>query len=220
MTASQHIKWLREELTRLEAERNRIDEDIKAYHRVLARTERAEGIGQPVSAAKAVVNEMWRILEEEGQQLHYKQIYQRLIDRGIQVPGRDPLKNVGAHLSADKRFISDGAGHWRLASWPPPPESLAHHRSLVDQVAVFRDSVARAEEEVRRPDEFRSRVAEEVSRKYQLSPAASEDLRAAVLRQDKYEVQRIARLLEPGLQLAFFADLAPAIEVLEGQRPA
>src|SRR5260221_270349 len=54
-----------------------------------------------------------------GQPLHYRQIYKKLQARGIQVPGQDPLKNVGAHLSNDQRFVSDGKGNWRLASWGP-----------------------------------------------------------------------------------------------------
>jgi hypothetical protein len=70
---------------------------------------------------KAMKNAMWKILEAEGQPLHYREICQRLIASGFRVPGQDPARNVNAHLSADIRFSNVGRGLWGLNSWKPPP---------------------------------------------------------------------------------------------------
>ena len=60
---------------------------------------------------------MAKILDEVHVPLHYKVIYEKLLDYGIQVPGEDPVKNTGAHLSSDSQFVSMGQGEWALAKW-------------------------------------------------------------------------------------------------------
>ena len=62
-------------------------------------------------------DEMERIFESEGRPLHFKDIYQMLRERGVRVAGEDPVKNTGAHLSLDDRFLSSGSGIWELAKW-------------------------------------------------------------------------------------------------------
>ena len=63
------------------------------------------------------------VLAMNGKPLHYREIYERLLAKGIRVRGEDPLKNTGAHLSSDERFRSDGNGRWGLSTWvPPAPE--------------------------------------------------------------------------------------------------
>ena len=42
-------------------------------------------------------------------------IAQRLRERGVTIPGRNPINNLGAHLSLDPRFISVRRGVWDLA---------------------------------------------------------------------------------------------------------
>lgn len=66
---------------------------------------------------KQLKNEMYAILHDTGRPLHYSAIYEALQQRGVHVPGRDPKRNVGAHLSADQRFARFGNGEWGLASW-------------------------------------------------------------------------------------------------------
>ena len=63
-------------------------------------------------------NEIASVLEDASKPLHYKKIHAELIGRGIRVPGEDPVRNVGAHLSRDKsRFVSLGKGIWALKEW-------------------------------------------------------------------------------------------------------
>jgi hypothetical protein len=211
-----NVKWLRARLTRLEAERERMNQDIAAYHRVLADAEREEAASEFVSPAKSAVNQMWRILEEVGRPLHYRDIYQQLQDRGIQVQGLDPLKNVGAHMSADPRFVSDGKGFWRLTSWGPdvirtprPPE-----RDREEGVAP-----AHMDTSPPRPSPSDQLIDDVVSR-FSLPDSCIEDLKRAIAKQDKYEVKRMARLLPNGQSLPFLAELRSVIDVIDGQQSA
>ena len=55
--------------------------------------------------------------------LHRRQVYERLVEMGMTIPGQDPVNNVGAHLSLDPRFMSVGGGVWDLADPPERDES-------------------------------------------------------------------------------------------------
>ena len=46
--------------------------------------------------------------------LHRRTIHDRLLEKGVRIGGRDPVNNVGAHLSLDDRFMSLGMGLWDL----------------------------------------------------------------------------------------------------------
>lgn len=113
------IKKLQETLDRLRVERAVIDEQIAHFEGVLAYYEgNPEQVETRAVPPKSLRNAMWEILKEEGSPLHFKEIYERLKARGIQVAGKEPDRNVGAHLSADERFKSLGQGMWGLASRP------------------------------------------------------------------------------------------------------
>ena len=51
--------------------------------------------------------------------LHRRVILERVLERGIQVGGQDPLTHISAHLSKDARFQGVGDGYWSLS-----PEGL------------------------------------------------------------------------------------------------
>lgn len=67
--------------------------------------------------AKQMRNEIVDILKTTGGPRHYTDIYRQLLDRGFDVTGKDPKKNVGTHLSNDDRFASLVEGRWALKSW-------------------------------------------------------------------------------------------------------
>ena len=54
------------------------------------------------------------ILTEE-RPLHRRAIHDRLVERGVRIGGREPVNNVGAHMSLDERFESLGDGEWTLS---------------------------------------------------------------------------------------------------------
>lgn len=65
---------------------------------------------------------IYQILTAE-RPLHRREVYERLVEMGMTIPGRDPVNNVGAHLSLDPRFMSVGGGVWDLADPPEHDES-------------------------------------------------------------------------------------------------
>lgn len=60
------------------------------------------------------------VLEQQGKPTHYKELRRLVEGRGIKVPGQDPDKNIGAHMSQDSRCESLGNGMWGLKVWRKP----------------------------------------------------------------------------------------------------
>jgi hypothetical protein len=88
-------------------------------------------------------NQIAALLEGEPQPVHYRAILGKLRERGIEVPGFDPVGNVRSALSKDPRFQNVGHGLWRLK----PPGSASPE---VEPTTL--------EEQWRRDDEARSSI--------------------------------------------------------------
>lgn len=73
---------------------------------------------------KDLRNEIYAVLEEAGSPLHYGEIYDRLKGRSIPIAGKDPKRNVNAHLSGDDRFARVGGGSWGLRRWQEPRNTI------------------------------------------------------------------------------------------------
>ena len=116
------VKRFAKSLEALRAERDKLSRLIEGFELAIMDMEGlddAQGDGRMIAAAPATASnpideEMWRILVAEGKPLHYTTVYERLVQLGITVPGKDPARNTGAHLSIDKRFESLGSGMWRI----------------------------------------------------------------------------------------------------------
>ena len=80
------------------------------------------GVRPEQSSASNLGDAIYQILRAE-RPLHRRQVYERLVEMGMTIPGRDPVNNVGAHLSLDPRFMSIGGGVWDLADPPEHDES-------------------------------------------------------------------------------------------------
>lgn len=217
------LKQLKQRVAELEALRAQIDLDIQSYHRVIADQEgRSETQGRSMTAAKAVVNEMFHILDTAGEPLHYREIYKRLKDRGIEVAGQDPLKNTGAHLSADTRFISDGHGNWRLASWRPTPSNIdSVLKSIGDSspTLVELKSPRAATSQTLSTGAIDDTVTT-LCEMFRLSNEQREQLRISLAQSDPYELRRLGRELPPGQALPFLAEVNKFVEVFDGQQSA
>ena len=113
-------------LAEVEAERNNIANMAAHYRGVLEDYPQWEG-STPIRRlpSEELRDTIAQILDEAQTQLHYRVIYQKLLDIGIHVPGGDPVKNTGAHLSGDPRFVSMGQGEWTLAKWKTSLHELA-----------------------------------------------------------------------------------------------
>ena len=111
------INVLKEVIRRLEAE---IGELERQRDGLVMAVRHLENLGHASTAPrqrteKSMRDAMAEILAEEGP-LGRREIHDRLVNRGVYVGGRDPVNNVGAHLSIDPRFENVGRGMWDLAS--------------------------------------------------------------------------------------------------------
>lgn len=120
------IETLKAAIQEVEAQKRQIDADHQALVSTLHYFERQgqepqalraraqEYAYSPPSSSNELRTAIYEILSAEGP-LHRSEIYERLTERGVHVPGRDPINNVGAHLSFDDRFNNVGRGVWGLA---------------------------------------------------------------------------------------------------------
>ena len=136
------ISDLRAAISRLKAEKRSIDEQLQALTTTLLYFEganqggrpasptspvptnvRSEGSGRPQyrGTAKNIRNVMAEILVAEGGPLHRREIYDRLVSKGVQIGGQRPINTMSAHLSLDTRFEGVGKGKWQLSE--PDDES-------------------------------------------------------------------------------------------------
>ena len=62
----------------------------------------------------------WEILLQQAKPLHYREILEEVVKRGISVGGREPGNTMIAYLGRDKRFTKapeKGRGFWKLKEW-------------------------------------------------------------------------------------------------------
>ena len=118
---SEVLSLLTARLEAVEAQIAELTAQAGAYRRVIADLARVDAeqraSGSRGGTEKTLASLMESILLEHGRPLHYRDIHQRLTALGIDVPGQDPVKNVGAHLSGDARFERVERGIWGLAAW-------------------------------------------------------------------------------------------------------
>lgn len=73
---------------------------------------RREPQGEPPPLVQHIIDAM----RVEGKPVHYRDIYDVLQRRGVEVKGKDPIRNLSAHMCLHKRFFkSKGNGYWMLA---------------------------------------------------------------------------------------------------------
>jgi hypothetical protein len=110
---------LRMRLKTIESETEHLEKLAEGYRMVIADCEQHSGLDS-VPHLKRVPKEARNtavlIIREEGQALHYKDIYVRMKNRGVEVRGESPARNLIAHMSQDARFVSVGSGMWTLKS--------------------------------------------------------------------------------------------------------
>ena len=85
--------------------------------------------------AKALRDAIEAVLEDAQQGLSYREIYARLIQRRVRVPGADPARNVNAHLSADKHRFARSDNGWVLARWGTKAQREAKRNASLDDRA-------------------------------------------------------------------------------------
>lgn len=117
---------IREELRRLNAELAKIEEAEDAVHRLLlveAPEEELKEIFRPAEVEysrvafpsnKAFVEAALVVLQEAAVPIYYHELTQKVRERGLVVPGKNPAQNLYAHLRRDPRFRLTGPGTFGL----------------------------------------------------------------------------------------------------------
>ena len=104
--ARMDLRQLRKDLTHIEAEVAKLQKKAQDFRGVIAFYEEAgEGAGPSKTPGKELDDTIVLILEAEGKPLHPKTVCERLGERGIKVPGQNPVSNVRAHMSGDERCV-------------------------------------------------------------------------------------------------------------------
>jgi len=116
---------------RLEAAREQLELVRKLHQLSTAGTEPGLLTESPASQGEAPLpgsaleDEVAALLEQVGQPLHIAEIRDRLIGRGVTIPGKGDEANVIVRLRRETdRFVRTGRGMYGLASWglePAPP---------------------------------------------------------------------------------------------------
>lgn len=71
------------------------------------------------SSSRRLVDQAYRVLSDESQPLHYRELTRRLTDSGAYIPGQDPAANLLTQITRDSRFARAAArGVYGLAEWP------------------------------------------------------------------------------------------------------
>ena len=71
----------------------------------------------PRNKSKVVRDAIYAVLNDAGLPLHRKEIYERIKAHGISIESKNPVHNLGVHLSVDPRFsfVKNEPGVWELA---------------------------------------------------------------------------------------------------------
>ncbi len=104
-----------DEVRALEAAQKRIGKRIA---NLKVAVQELQVTNRPTVNAQHIRDLVWVILNEAGP-LHRKEIFRRVVETGASIPGEDPLKNLGAHMSLDERLVPAGHGVWELARLAP-----------------------------------------------------------------------------------------------------
>ena len=120
MKASFLIRGMRERAVELDKQFAAIKNEREAVYLVIEMLEREialETDSDDVDAARTytdiLTDAIVEVLEIE-QPLHRNLILERVQAKGVHVAGLEPVKSLGAHLSADPRFKNVSRGIWAL----------------------------------------------------------------------------------------------------------
>ena len=93
-----------------------IQQDVSSFERVIAYYEQhLDELVVKIATPDEVKNKVEEILADQMALLHYKtQLFPMLGALGVEIAGQDQPRNLGAYLSADKRFNSFGG--WTMGS--------------------------------------------------------------------------------------------------------
>jgi hypothetical protein len=115
-----------EQLRTLAEERTRLEARTRHLQALLTLEGKAQKPSAAVVAAlaelprqRSLADEAHQLLSETARELHYQDLAAALMERGVQIPGKEPPKNLVAHIHSDPRFVRPKRGVYALAEWYP-----------------------------------------------------------------------------------------------------
>ena len=123
MKASFLIRGMRERAARLDKQFAEVKNERDAVYQVIDMLEREMALETDSDEADAartytdiLTEAIVEVLERE-QPLHRNAILERVQAKDVHVAGVEPVKSLGAHLSADPRFKNVSRGVWALVDY-------------------------------------------------------------------------------------------------------
>ena len=117
---AERLREISEEVTRLEAELRHLGALLALESRGREESETGRQVGADrVTTPVDLREEVYRLLSEVREPMHYTQMAEQMILRGVHVPGREPAKNLVAHIHNDPRFKRPKRGFYGLTEWYP-----------------------------------------------------------------------------------------------------
>jgi hypothetical protein len=121
----EEIRKLQAQVTPLETELRIRQEKLAAIERLLAlemhpleaiSTSKASS-GSARMNNRRVADVAYEVLKSAGTPMYYKQLYEAIVQRGFEIPGKDPATNLIAHIGNNPRFQRVKRGTYALKEW-------------------------------------------------------------------------------------------------------
>lgn len=77
------------------------------------------GSAETEEGTVTLADQVYYHLLERGKEQHYREIAEALMERGVEITGKDPGLNLVAHIHGDERFKRPRRGVYGLAEWYP-----------------------------------------------------------------------------------------------------
>ncbi|MGQ9573434.1 MAG: winged helix-turn-helix domain-containing protein [Dehalococcoidia bacterium] len=117
--AAERLRCVSETATRLQARMRH----IQALLALEGQPMESGAVGsEAVSSAPRVgslADAAYELLAETRQEYHYEELAAQLELRGVHIPGKEPAKNLVAHIHRDSRFVRPKRGVYGLREWYP-----------------------------------------------------------------------------------------------------
>lgn len=125
-TVAERITDLQRQIEPLTKELGQARAELSAIETLLAAQDPTfkpsdSGDGSPgvssVQHSDSVAEVAFAALEAAGHPLHYRDLYQAMVNRGAKVRGKNPAANVISHINVDPRFTRVSRGTYALTKW-------------------------------------------------------------------------------------------------------
>lgn len=119
MTTDQIRREAVQELHTLREKCREIEAFLTNLHRYGAKTNGDEASQREAASTLAIFSAVHDIIEEAGEPVLLRTLYEKLVQRGVAIGGRDPRHNLAQKLYAEKQFKAYGRRGWYFSDRAP-----------------------------------------------------------------------------------------------------